>query len=112
LRPDLNFVAGTCASSHPALINISCPYGRISDGTNTLEKVYLDTNAKHSKLSQKISTIQEMHVEIVPMIISSLSTVHAKLLEALRSLLLCDDRAMKKIEKRPSEAAIARSTVI
>jgi hypothetical protein len=111
LRPDLNFDAGICASSDPALIDISCAYGRIYDGTNTLEKVYLDAKAKSSKLSQKKSNIQEIHLETIPMIVSSPPAGDAKSLEALRGLLLCDDKAMKKIEKRPSEAAIARSTV-
>jgi sialic acid synthase SpsE len=97
LKPDLNFVTRSFGSSHTVLIDISCPYRRISYGANILEKVYIDKKEKYSKLAQERSNIQEMHVEIIPIIVSSLGAVHARSLEALRNLLLCDDKAMKKI---------------
>jgi hypothetical protein len=53
---------------------------------------------KYSGLAQKTSNIREIHVKIIPMIVSSLGAVHSRSLEALRNLLLCDDRAMRKLK--------------
>jgi N-glycosylase/DNA lyase len=91
------------------LIDISCLYGRISYGANTLEKVYIDKKEKYIKLAQETSNIREMHVEIIPIIVSSLGAVHAKSLETLRNLLSCDDKEMKRIGRQLSEAAIMES---
>jgi hypothetical protein len=69
------------------LIDISCPYGRISYAANKLEKVSLDKKEKYSKRAQETIKIPEMHLEMIPTIVSSLRTVHATSLEALRNLL-------------------------
>jgi hypothetical protein len=78
LRPDLSFVTKIFGSIHTVLIDISCPYERISYGANTLEKVYIDKKEKYNKLAQGTSNIREMHVEIIPIIVSSLDAVHAR----------------------------------
>jgi hypothetical protein len=112
LRPNLNFVTGSFESSHTMLIDISCPSRRISDGANTLEKVYIDKKDKYSKLAQETSNIREIYVEIIPIIVLSLEAVHTRPLEAFRNLLLCDDKEMKRIRRRLSEAAIMGSMEI
>jgi hypothetical protein len=44
VRPDLNFIASTFGSQFTVMIDISCPYGRISYGENTLEKFILTSS--------------------------------------------------------------------
>jgi hypothetical protein len=112
LRPYLNFVRRIFRFSHTVSINNSCPYGRISYGTNMMEKVCLGNKEKYGISAQETSNIREMHVNIFPIIISPLGAVHARSLEALQNVKLCDDKAMKKIENPLSEAAIARSMEI
>jgi hypothetical protein len=51
LKPDLNSVTRSFGSTHTVLIDISCLDGRISYGTNILEKVYIDKKEKYSKLA-------------------------------------------------------------
>jgi hypothetical protein len=51
-------------------------------------------------------------VEIIPIIVSSLGAVHKRSIEALESLLLCDDKKLKKIGRRLSEEALAGSLEI
>jgi hypothetical protein len=53
-----------------------------------------------------------MYVKIIPIIVSSLGAVYKKSYEALESLLLCEDKVMKKLGRRLSEAAIANSLEI
>jgi hypothetical protein len=53
-----------------------------------------------------------MEVKIIPIIISSLDTVHARSLVTFETLPRCEDKKMKKIGRRPSEAAIAGSLEI
>jgi hypothetical protein len=110
--PDLIFVARRFRSSHTMLIDISCLSGRISHGASTLAKVSLDKKAKYCKLAQETSNIREVRVEIIPIIVSSLGAVPARSTEALRNLLSCNDKAVKKIGRWPSEAAIMRSMEI
>jgi hypothetical protein len=109
LRPNLKVVTQLFGSSRTVILDISCASGRISSGANTLEKVCIDMKEERTNLAREISNIREMHVEIIPIIISSLGAVHARSLEALRNLRLSDDKAMKKIGRGLSEAAIISS---
>jgi hypothetical protein len=79
---------------------------------NTLETVYIDKKEKYSKLAQETSNIREMHGEIILIKVFSLEAVHVRSLEILRKLLLCDDKAMTKSGRRPSEAAMMGSIEI
>jgi hypothetical protein len=81
-------------------IDISCADGRISDGANTLEKVDIDKKDKYNKPAQETSNIRKMQLETIPIMIWSLGAVRARPLGALRNLLFCDDKAMKKIGRR------------
>jgi hypothetical protein len=112
LRPDLNFVTRTFGSSHIVLIDISCPYRRISYGTNTLEKVYLDKKKKYNRLVQETSNIVKIHVEIILIIVSSLGAIHARSLEALRNFFFCNDKKIKRIARPLSQTLIVRSIEI
>jgi hypothetical protein len=54
-----------------------------------------------------------MDVQIISIIVSSLGAIYDRLLEALRALLQCgDNRNMKILGRRLSEAAIAGSLEI
>jgi hypothetical protein len=107
----LNFVAGssTCGTLFTVLIDISCPYGRISYGENTLEKVYVDKLEKYGRLARDLETIRNMKVEIIPIIASSLGAVYSQSLEELQHLFVYEDKMKKKIERRLSQAAVAGS---
>jgi hypothetical protein len=70
LRPDLNIVTQSFGSSHMILIDISWSCTSISYGANTLEKVYVEKKEKYSRLARAISNIQEIGVEIIPIIVS------------------------------------------
>jgi hypothetical protein len=93
-------------------IDISCPDRRMSYEENTLEKVYIDKRDKYRRLAEETKQIRRMEVKIIPIVISSPGAVHAKSLEALQSLLMGDDKKMKIIGRRMSEAAIAESLEI
>jgi hypothetical protein len=71
LRPDLNFVTRPFGANHTVPIDILGPYGRISYGANTLEKVYTDKKETYSRVAQGTSNIQETHVDTIPIRISS-----------------------------------------
>jgi hypothetical protein len=109
LRPDLNFATRTFGSSHTVLIDISCPSGPISYETNTSEKGCIEKKTKSSRPAQKTSNLREMQIEIIPIIVSLLGAVHARSFEAFRNLFLCNDKAMKKIGRRLTEATVAVS---
>jgi hypothetical protein len=84
----------------------------ISYRANTLYKVYRDKKEKYGKLAQETSNIRDMHMERIPVIAASLGAVHPRSLEALRNLLLCDDKEMKRIARHISKAAIMGSMKI
>jgi hypothetical protein len=112
VRPDLNFVIRTFGSNHTVLIDISRPFQRISYGANTLEKIYIDIKKEYSKLAEETSNFRDVHLEIISIMFSSLGTVYTRAFEALRNLLFCDDKKMKRIERRLSQAAFMRSIEI
>jgi hypothetical protein len=109
LRPDLNTIASRSGLPFTLLIDISCLYGRISYGGNTSETVYIDKLEKYRRLTHETGTIRGMKIETIRVIVSSLGIVYAESLEALKSLLSCDDRKKKKIRRRQSDAAIVGS---
>jgi hypothetical protein len=78
LRQDLNFVRRPFGSSYTILIDISCPDGLISSGMSTLAKAYLDKKEKYTRLAEETSNIRQMHMEVIPIILSSLGAVQAK----------------------------------
>jgi hypothetical protein len=112
LKPDLNFVASTYGMRFTLIIDISCPYGCISYGENTLRKVYVDKLEKYARLAQEIKADQYMLMEIIPVIVSSLGVVHEQSFKAFGQLFMCEEREEKKLVRRLSEAAIAGSLEI
>jgi hypothetical protein len=87
LRRDLHFIPRTFGSRHTMVISISSPYGHISYGANTLEKISIDKKEKQRRRAQETSNIQEWHAVIIPIMVSSPETLHARSLEALKKLL-------------------------
>jgi hypothetical protein len=112
LRPDLSFVTRTVGSGNMVPIDISCPDGRISYRANTLEKVYIDKKEKCNRRVQETRKTWKRQAEIIPIIVSPLGAVHARSIEALRNLFSCNDKKMKKIGRRVSEAVIMGSMEI
>jgi hypothetical protein len=111
-RPDLNFIANTFTTRFTMIIDISCPYGRISYGENTLQKVYVHMLEKYTRLTREIKADRNMSVEIIPIIVSSLGMVYEQSLKALGRLSICEAKEMIKIERKVSEVVIAGSLEI
>jgi hypothetical protein len=83
LRPDLSFIAVLMGAEFMVLIDISCPFGRISYGGNTLKKIYVDKLEKYTELARELQRIRGMLVQIISVLVSSLRAVHAELLDEL-----------------------------
>jgi hypothetical protein len=109
LRPDLNFVASEAGEQFTVLIDISCPFGRISYGESTLDKVSLDKRTKYRELASELRRIRRMKVAIIPVIVSSLGAVHGRTLEQLDQLLRGNVRETKALGRKLSGAAIMGS---
>jgi hypothetical protein len=92
LRPNLNFVANTFVTRFAAMIDISCPTGRISYGENTSQKMYVDKLEKSMMLARDVKAEREMSVEIIPVIVSPLGAVHEQLLKDLSILFMCREK--------------------
>jgi hypothetical protein len=111
LRPDLKFVASTFTNGghFTVLVDVSCSYGRIYYGENTLKKVFVDKLEKCRRLAHELEASRDMRVEIILVIVSSLGAVNPESLEALRTLLFYGDKGMRKIGRQLSEAVITGS---
>jgi hypothetical protein len=109
LRPDISFVRRSGNINYTELLDISCPYGRIMDGDNTLEKTYNAKITKYTRLADELQQRRQFYTNITPIIVSSLGAVYPKSLSALQVLLKCNDNEIQVIGRRMSEAAIAGS---
>jgi hypothetical protein len=109
LRPDLNFVANFRRTLSTVLIDVSCPFGRISHGVDTLKKVYVDKLAKYADLARELQRLRHMPVQIIPVIVSSLGAVFEDSFKELDELLLCNTKMKGRLGKQLSDAAIMGS---
>jgi hypothetical protein len=113
LRPDLNFVlASMCGTRFVVMMDISCPYGRIAHGENTVQKVSIDRLEKYEQMAQEVKEDRDMPVDIIPVIVSSIWVIHEQSPQDLGRRFLWGEKEMKRIGRRLSEAAVARSIEI
>jgi hypothetical protein len=105
-RPDLTVIRKEGNKMKMEIVEITCPYGRISEERNTMESAFEFKMNKYQKLADEIEEKTEMEVRIIPVIVSSMGSVYSKTMMLLKKLLKCEDRKMKKIGRKMSEAAI------
>jgi hypothetical protein len=91
------------------LIEITCPYGRITPERNTMEDAFEFKMNKYQKLAEEIEEKTGTKVKVIPVIVSSMGAVYAKTMTMLKKLLKCEDKKLKKIGRKISEAAMIGS---
>jgi hypothetical protein len=89
LRLDLHFVTSTFATRFTVIIDISCPYGRISHGKNAPQKVCVDRLKKSGILARELKADRDISMAIIPVIVSPLGAVHEQSLKDLSLLFMC-----------------------
>jgi hypothetical protein len=105
-RPDLIVMRKKDGRIRMEIIEVTCPYGRISKERNTLESLWDFKMRKYQKLAQEVEEKAKIEVRIIPVIVSSLGAVFSKTMVLLKKLLKCEDNQMKKIGRKMAEAAI------
>jgi hypothetical protein len=109
LRPDISFVRRGASTNYTELIDISCPYGRITYGDSSLEKTYSAKITEYRESADELQQQRRFYTNIIPIIVSSIGAVYPPSLKALQTVLSCTDREIGVIGQRISEAAIAGS---
>jgi hypothetical protein len=94
------------------IIEFSCPYGYISNGKNTLEKVYEEKKRKYTELARSLKRLRRGEVRVTAVIVSSMGAIYDKSLKDLQKVLGCTDREMRKLGRKMSEAVIRGSMEI
>jgi hypothetical protein len=94
------------------IIEFSCPYGYISNGKNTLEKVYEEKKRKYTELARSLKRHRRGEVRVTAVIVSSMGAIYDKSLKCLQKVLGCTDREMRKLGRKMSEAVIRGSMEI
>jgi hypothetical protein len=117
LRPDMVFQRQPRESREEErqvteILEFSCPYGYISRGLNTLERVYEQKRRKYAELAQELKRLRNEQVHVTAVIVSSMGAVYLPSLKGLQIILKCNDRELRKLGRRMSEAAIMGSMEI
>jgi hypothetical protein len=117
LRPDMVFQRQPRESREEErqvteILEFSCPYGYISRGLNTLERVYEQKRRKYAELAQELKRLRNEQVHVTAVIVSSMGAVYLPSLRGLQIILKCNDRELRKLGRRMSEAAIMGSMEI
>jgi hypothetical protein len=94
------------------IIEFSCPYGCISHDRDTLEKTYETKRAKYEELARTLSTLRQEKVRVMAIIVSSMGAVYGSSMKDLQKILRCNNKEMKKLERKMSETAILGSLEI
>jgi hypothetical protein len=94
------------------IIEFSCPYGYISRGRSTLERVYQEKKRKYTELARTLKRLRKGEVRVTAVIVSSMGAVYDKSLKDLQQVLRCTDRELKKLGRKMSEAVIIGSMEI
>jgi hypothetical protein len=112
LRPDMTFRRSTTKGEEMEILELSCPYGHISHGQDTLRAVYDRKMAKYRELQDEIRSRTRQPVNLTPIIVSSMGAVYGPSLKALKTILGCNDRELQTLGRRMSDAAITGSLKI
>ena len=94
------------------ILEFSCPYGYVSRGRNTLERVYEEKKRKYTELARNLKRLRREEVRVTAVIVSSMGAVYDQSLKDLQKVLGCTDREMKKLGKKMSETVILGSMEI
>jgi hypothetical protein len=94
------------------IIEFSCPYGYMTQGENSLKRVFEQKQCKYRQLAQELSNLRHDGVRVTAVIVSSLGTIYMQSLKDLHTMLRCDNRQLKKLGRRMSEAVIRGSMEI
>jgi hypothetical protein len=94
------------------ILEFSCPYGYVSHGRNTLERVYEEKRNKYMELARNLKKIRGGQVRVTAIIVSSLGAVYERSLKDLQMVLGCTDKEIGKLGRKMSEAAILGSMEI
>jgi hypothetical protein len=105
-KPDIHF---RIIGNQAIFIDVSCPYGRITYGDNSLEVAYEEKIRKYTRLATEVRNLTGTYVTIIPVIVSSLGAVYPPSLDSLKALLNVDKKTIQKIGRKLSEAAIEGS---
>jgi ketosteroid isomerase-like protein len=94
------------------IIEFSCPCGCISHGRDTLEKTYEAKRAKYEELARTRSTLRQEKVRVMAIILSSMGAVYGPSMKDLQKILRCNNKEIKKLERKMSETTILGSLQI
>jgi hypothetical protein len=94
------------------IIEFSCSYGYMTQGENALKRVFEQKQRKYRQLAQELSNLRHERVRVTAVIVSSLGAVYMQSLKDLHTVSRCDDRQLKKLGWRMSEAVIRGSMEI
>jgi hypothetical protein len=84
----------------------------MTQGENALKPVFEQKQRKYRQLAQELSNLRHEQVGVTAVILSSLGAVYMQSLIDLHTVLRCDDRQLKKLGRRMSEAVIRGSKEI
>jgi hypothetical protein len=109
LRPDLVFRRRENQREVIEIIELSCPCGYMTQGENALKRVFEQKQHKYRQLTQEHSNLRHERMRLTAVLVSSLGTVCMQSLKDLHTVLRCDDRQLRKLGRRMSEAVIRGS---
>jgi hypothetical protein len=113
LKPDLVFTQKDGQNQTIELIEFSCPYGYVSHGHQTLEKVYHDKLHKYEPLAYELRRITHQKVRVTAVIVSSMGAVHPESMKNLAKVLkITDKKKIQKLGRRMSETVLVGSMEI
>jgi hypothetical protein len=112
LRPDLVFRRRENQREVIEIIEFSCPYGDMTQRENAMKRVFEQKQRKDRQLAQELSKLRHEGVRVTAVIVSSLGAVYIQSLKDFHTVLRCDDRQLKKLGRRMSEAVIRGSMEI
>jgi hypothetical protein len=94
------------------ILEFSCPYGYISHGRNSLERVYEQKKQKYAELANELRRLRNEEIRVTAVIVSSMKAVYGPSLKDLQKVLGCSDREMRKLGRKMSETVILGSMEI
>jgi hypothetical protein len=94
------------------ILEFSCPYGHISHGRDSLERVYEEKKRKYADLARTMARLCGKQVRVTAVIVSSMGAVYNESLKELQKVLKCNTKEMRKLGKKMSETVIVGSMEI
>jgi hypothetical protein len=89
LRPDLVFTHEINGQKVTEIIEISCPYGYMSHGENTLQRTFTQKEEKYRRLAAEVEQLRQHKARVTPIIVSSMGAIFKESAQRLHSILRC-----------------------